>query len=141
MANGSTSPAIKPDVSPLSPRHRLRRLDGRTREAQFVRRTEAELFEHLGGVERATVPQRILVQRIASDLLRLALFDDRIVRGEDISPHDGRIINALRNSVRLGLRELGLKGEAARGPSLAERLAAERAERERAAAPEAEAAD
>ena len=112
-------------VGPLSARWRLRRVDGRTRLAKALRRTEAELIAHLGGPARVSAPQRYLVERVAADLLRLEMFDEKIVAGS-MTDHDGRVAHALRNSVRLALRDLGLKPTSARPPTIAEALAAGR---------------
>jgi hypothetical protein len=95
------------DVGPFSPRHRLRRLDRRTRAGKFLIETERALVEHLGGDARVSVTKRILVERIAADLLRLEMLDDKAVAGT-MTDHDSRIAHALRNSVRLALREIGL---------------------------------
>src|SRR5689334_14992496 len=97
-------PVRPANVGPFSPRRRLRRLDGRTREARFLRETEARLIAHLGGPERATAPQRFLVERLASDLLRLEMLDQRLVDG-NATDTDAKIAHALRNSVRLALRD------------------------------------
>jgi len=99
-------------VGPLSPRYRLRRLDGRTREAKVLRETEAQLFAHVGGRDRATAPQRYLIERVAADLLRLSLYDVKLADGT-ASDHDLRVQHALRNSVRLALRDLGLESPTA----------------------------
>jgi hypothetical protein len=109
-------------IGPLSPTRRLRRLDGRTREARFLRETEGQLIQHLGGPERVSPPQRFLVERVAADLLRLEIFDEKIAAGS-MTEHDGRVAHALRNSVRLVLRELGLKPTAPKPPGLADIIA------------------
>jgi hypothetical protein len=90
----------------------LRKLDKRTRESKYLRQIESDLYAHLGGRERASAPQKLLLERTAADLLRLRLYDDRILAGEELSDHEGRIIGALRNSVRLSLKALGLEGSA-----------------------------
>jgi hypothetical protein len=41
--------------------------------------------------------------------LRLELYDERLAAGERLTDYDGKILHALENSVRLALRELGLK--------------------------------
>jgi hypothetical protein len=101
-----------PVVTPLSSRSRLRRLDKRTRESRWLAARVAELTEHCGGADRITPTQRLLIERVSADLLRLRMYDDLIMAGEELSIHQGRIIGALRNSTRLGLRELGLKAGA-----------------------------
>jgi hypothetical protein len=99
--------------------HRLRRLDGRSREARFLKRIERELVGHLGG--NVSAAERLLIERLAVDLLRLELLDDEAASG-GFSEHDGRVAHALRNSVLRSLRALGLKGAAPGGkpPSLAD---------------------
>jgi hypothetical protein len=69
-----------------------------------MKHVELALSAHCGNV---SAPQRILIQRIASDLLKLELLDERAADGT-ISEHECRIAHALRNSVRLSLREIGL---------------------------------
>jgi hypothetical protein len=100
------TPAAKTtsSIGACSRRDALRKLDGRTRSAKYLRQIERELIEHLGG--QATAPQRYLVERVAVDLLRLRLLDAEMAAGT-VSDHNARIAHALRNSVRLALRELG----------------------------------
>jgi hypothetical protein len=105
------------EIGPRSPRHRLRRLDRRTREGRFLASTEKALLDHLGGADRVSTPRRILCERISSDLLRLELLDEKSAAGE-ISDHECRIAHALRNSVRLMLRECGLDAVAPVSSSL-----------------------
>jgi hypothetical protein len=95
------------EIGPLSPRQRLRRLDRRTRVGKFLIATERALIEHLGGPDHVTTPQRILIERVASDLLRLEMFDEKVSAGTSFTDHDARVFHALRNSVRLALRDLG----------------------------------
>ncbi|HEV2546259.1 MAG TPA: hypothetical protein VGU20_02890 [Stellaceae bacterium] len=96
-------------VGPLSPRWRVRKLDGRTREAKRLRQIEADLVAHLGGPERVNAAQRLLIERVSVDLLRLAMFDTKTAAGQ-LSDLDSRIMHALRNSTRLTLRDLGAIG-------------------------------
>ena len=114
---------VKPaDIGPLSPRHRLRRLDRRTKEGKFIFSTEQALFAHLGGAERVSVTKRILIERVACDLLRLELLDEKILTGA-FTDHDMRIAHALRNSVRLALRDLGLDAPSPKAPTLTDYIA------------------
>lgn len=86
---------------------------------------EAQLVEHVGGEPSAT--ERILIGRLARVALRLELFDEKLASGGAVTEYDTRVYGALHNSLRLMLRELGLKGTAARTPSLRESLDEERA--------------
>ncbi len=97
-------------VGPLSARHRLRRIDGRSREAKFLKATEAALVAQLGG--QVTAAQRFIIERVATNLVRLELLDQKVGRGEELTELDGRIMHALEGAVRRGLKELGIKGPA-----------------------------
>jgi hypothetical protein len=104
-------PASSAPVTPLTSRHRLRRLDGRTKEAKFLKAHKVELIQHLGGPNKVTPPQRYLIERVAADLFLLELYDEKIAAG-NMTELDGRNMHALRNSVRLALKELGLNQDA-----------------------------
>jgi hypothetical protein len=69
--------------------------------------------------------QRLLIRRLARNMLRLELIDERLTAGKTLSAHDGRTFSALSNHVRLIARELGLRAEAAKAkaPGLADILA------------------
>jgi hypothetical protein len=89
-------------------------IDGRSKEGRYLRAIEAELVDHLGGQTSTT--QRIAIHRAARIMLRLEIFDQRLSAGE-FTAHDARIYNALQNSLRLMLKELGLKPKAEVKPS------------------------
>jgi hypothetical protein len=100
-------------IAPLRPHSRtLSRgvigatIDGRSREGRYLRAIEADLVQHAGGSPSTT--QKILIHRCARLMLRLDLFDQRLTAGE-MTSHDARTYNALQNSLRLALRDLGLK--------------------------------
>jgi hypothetical protein len=113
---------VKPDsVTPLTPRHRLRRVDGRSHEGKFLKTTQDALVAHLGGADRVSVAQLILIERCALDLLRLELLDTKAAHGQ-LTEFDARIMHALRNSTRLTLRTLGLKGAPENGGKTAGQL-------------------
>ncbi len=76
-----------------------------SREGRFLDRIEAELLAQLG---IPTFSQKLLVRRVAKTMLRLELLDEKLA-GAVGTDHDERAYNALSNSVRLGLRELGLR--------------------------------
>jgi hypothetical protein len=85
----------------------LRVLDGRSREARRIKTIAMDLAVYLGGPERVNAAQRLLIDRAAVDLVRLEKLDARMTAGT-LTELDGRIAHALRNSVRLVLRDLGL---------------------------------
>jgi hypothetical protein len=81
-------------------------LDGRSKEGRYLTRVERELSAQFGGAP--TFAQRMLITRASRAMLRLELLDAKMAAGE-LSAHDARTFSALSNSVRLCLRELGLK--------------------------------
>lgn len=111
-------------IGPGSRTDRLRKLDGRTRVARRLRAITADLVAHVGGAPSST--QRYLIDRTAIDILRLEQLDAAMATGR-CSEHDSRVAHALRNSVRLALRELGLAPQRPRAPSLSEYLASKSA--------------
>jgi hypothetical protein len=106
--SGMETAQITTRVGSTSRYDRLRRVDGRTREGKYLRQIERELTADLGGPDRISVAQRLLVERVAVDMLRLALLDREMMNG-NFSAHDSRVSHALRNSTRLTLRTLGLE--------------------------------
>jgi hypothetical protein len=77
-----------------------------------LRAITEELTAHVGGPGQVSAPQRYLIQRTAIDILRLELLDHEMQAGT-VSAHDARVAHALRNSVRLSLRDLGMRQPAA----------------------------
>ena len=92
-------------------------MDGRSIVGRRLRSITRELTAHLGGPERVTVPQKLLIERLAVDIVRLELLDAEVIEG-GISAHDARVMHALRGTVRLGLRDLGLGPQKPTAPTL-----------------------
>ncbi len=103
-------------------RRGLCRPDMRTREGRYLKEVEAGLLSHVGGWDKASVPQRLLIKRISTDMLRLELLDQRMSTG-NMTDYDMKIGHALRAAIRLALRDLGLQPAAARPLSLDEDMA------------------
>ena len=107
------SPPGKPRLGPHC--RALRRgvigdaIDGRSREGKFLRKCEAELVAQVGG--QPSFAQRLLIRRIARAMLKLEMFDAKMVGGS-WTDHDARTFGGISNSLRLMLRELGLKPDA-----------------------------
>jgi hypothetical protein len=80
-------------------------LDGRSREAKFLRHVQFELAKHVGG--SPNFAQQLLIRRCARAMLRLELMD-KLAETGNWSNWDGRVFGALSNHVRLCLRELGV---------------------------------
>jgi hypothetical protein len=81
-------------------------IDGRSATGRFIRDLEQQLFEHVGGRERATITQKLLVDRIIRLRLRLDAFEDKLAGGQ-WTDLDSRTFGGLQNAYRLTLRELG----------------------------------
>jgi hypothetical protein len=118
--------ASPPNLSLLGPHCRaLRRgvigdsVDGRSREGKFLRKCEAELVAQVGGAP--SFAQKLLIRRIARAMLKLELFDAKMAGG-NWTDHDARTYGGLSNSLRLMLRELGLRPGAERPKRLADLL-------------------
>ena len=95
---------------------------GRTKEGQLARAIRGDLVRHVGGSPSAA--QEILISRITMLLVHLAHLDERAMRDGGLSPHASREYLSWHSTVARSLRVLGLKGEAAKPPTLAEILAA-----------------
>ena len=76
-------------------------------------RVRKNLVEHVGS---PSFVQRLLIERAAVLMLRLALFDQKIVDNEPIPLHSDQWIIAWQNSLTRTLVALGVKPEAAAQP-------------------------
>jgi hypothetical protein len=101
-------------LGPYSKPAVLAKLDQRTREARILHDTREALTEHIGGNPSAT--ERALIDRAAWLTLRVAQLDAKMAAGNTFTDHDHRHYLAWSNSLRLILRDLGLKGTVP-GPS------------------------
>jgi hypothetical protein len=98
---------------PLGPHSRVLRrgvlgdaIDGRSKEGRFLRHCEAGLLAQLGG--EPSFAQRLLIRRVSRAVLRLDFLDEKMASGT-LTDHDAKAFSALSNTVRLCLRELGIK--------------------------------
>ena len=82
----------------------LGNISGRSREGRFLRALERQLLEHLG--PEPTLPQRLLVARIARASLRVEMIEEKVTDGT-ATELDGKILHNLHGSLRLMLREIG----------------------------------
>jgi hypothetical protein len=117
-------PKIGRQIGPYSRRHRLAKLDGRTKEAALLRETRARLVAHVGGSPSAV--QAELIERAAQLTLKVAQLDAKLDAGA-MTDHDHRHYLAWSNTLTRTLAHLGLKAAAERAPSLADYLAAKAA--------------
>jgi hypothetical protein len=106
MARAGGARAVKRNLSPWSKR-RFSDIDGRLVEAREERQIITELTAHVGG--RPTAPQRLLIQRLARGIVIVAMIERKIIESQDLGDLQARQLNALWNSIRLGLDKLGLE--------------------------------
>jgi hypothetical protein len=95
-------------------------IDGRRREAKLMREVVAELTAHIGG--RPSAVQKRLIERTAVLQLRLTLMDAQAAPDGTMSERNAREYLCWHNSYVRTLRQLGLKGEPPRQPTLQEIL-------------------
>jgi hypothetical protein len=84
-------------------------INGRSPEGKFLRRCEAELVEHVGG--QPTFAQALIIRRTTRAMLQLEKLDSKLAIG-NWTDHDARTYGGLSNTLRLCLRELGLRPSA-----------------------------
>ena len=101
-------------------------IDGRSKEGRYLRRVIAELTAQLG--REPTFAEGLLIRRAARASLILDLFDSKIMAGGAWTQVDSNTMGGVAGSLRLILRELGLKPVApAKKVDLAEYLASKQA--------------
>lgn len=101
----------------------LLRLDKRSREGRLIRQVRADLTAHIGG--KASVVQRMLIERAALLSLRLAKLDQKIADGALFTETDNNTYLAWSNSLVRTLSALGAQPQATQQPpSLADHLRA-----------------
>jgi hypothetical protein len=95
-------------------------IDMRSREGRYLRHAEVELSRHVGG--NPSFVQKILIMRASRAMLRLQLLDEKMEAGT-WTDCDSRTFGGLSNSLRLMLRELGIRAAPAKEPSLEDIIA------------------
>jgi hypothetical protein len=97
-------------------------IDGRSTSGRYLRKIEAELLAQILG--EPTFAQKLLVRRIARGMLSLEEFDHKLSAGNSWTAVDAATMGGIQNSVRLNLRELGIRAAPAKAkPTLTEYLA------------------
>ena len=82
-------------------------MDGRSTHGRYLRRVIAELTGQLG--REPSFAESLLIRRAARASLILDLFDEKIMAGGAWTQVDANTAGGVANSLRLILRELGLK--------------------------------
>jgi hypothetical protein len=98
------------------------RLHGNSAPRCAARNLRAALIAHCGGRPSAT--QAAMIEQAAELKLRIAVMDQDFIRTGRRSAHASRDYLAWSNSLVRLLRQLGLKGQDERAPSLSDYLAA-----------------
>ncbi len=109
-----------PKLGAYSNEIRLANPDRRTKEARLLKQMRVELAKHLGGEDKLSATQRILVERAAMLQLRCALLDRKIVEGGKFTHVDNRTYLAWTNSLTRTITALGLQPAPKAGPSFEE---------------------
>ena len=100
----------------------LAKLDRRTKESRLMAAARAELVRHVGGAP--TSVQRTLIERAARLQLYIEVMDRETLETGTMSERASRQYLAWTNSLRLTLRELGVKAApAAKLPDLSDIVA------------------
>jgi hypothetical protein len=94
-------------IGPYSRPHMLAKIDGRTKESRLMAAARAELVRHVGGHPNSI--QRTLIERAARLQLYLEVMDRETLESGTMSERASRQYLAWSNSLRLCLRELGVK--------------------------------
>src|ERR1700730_12280035 len=95
-----------PKVGPHSGRHRLAKVDRRTKEGQLLDTVREELTRHVGGDPSAV--QRALITRCCWLSLRLAMLDKKLASGRDFTEIDSNVYLAWSNTLSRTVARLGL---------------------------------
>jgi hypothetical protein len=97
-------------------------IDGRSRAGKMLRRVEKELLAQLGA--EPTFAQKLLARRAARAVWMLDELDLKLVEGRNWNACDSNTQGGLSNSLRLILRELGIRAAPGKPkPTLTEYLA------------------
>jgi hypothetical protein len=85
----------------------LGKLDRRTKEARLLEASRASLTRHVGGAPNDI--QRVLIKRASRLMVFIEVMDAQALEDGTMSERNSRQYLAWTNSLRLTLRELGLK--------------------------------
>lgn len=91
-------------------------LDGRTREAAFMRGFRAELVKAIGG--KPTFLQTTLIDRACVLRLRIAMLDRKMVQVTDATLHDNNHYIAWVNALRRMIAEIAKQSAVGDTPNL-----------------------
>jgi hypothetical protein len=103
-------------LSPHSRPGKLAIVDGRTAEAQIMRRVRNDLTAHVGGQPSAT--QRMLIEQVASLTLRIHLMDRQALKIGETTFSQAKDYLCLTNSLSRLLKQLGMNGAPDRPTSI-----------------------
>jgi hypothetical protein len=92
-------------IGPHSRPNNLVKIDGRTKEAQLMRRVREELTRHVGGNPSAI--QRALIERCTWLSLKISMLDRKIAAGREFTQIDSNTYLAWSNTLTRTLARLG----------------------------------
>jgi hypothetical protein len=96
-------------------------IDGRRKEALFLKNYRAELIRHVGG--RPNAVELALIERASRLALYLEAMDLRLATGEPFTEMEHRTYLAWSNTLARVLTRIGVKASSEAAPSLAEVMA------------------
>jgi hypothetical protein len=91
--------------------------------AQHVEKVKAELLEHLGGVESASAPERLIVQQAAMMAAVSRLLTDKLIESGHVSVESTAMFSTWSNTMLRYLQAIGIKKPAVQAASLGDYLA------------------
>jgi hypothetical protein len=110
-------------LGPHSRPHMLAKIDRRTKQSRLMQAARDELIAHVGGQPSSV--QRTLIERAARLQLYLEVMDRETLEAGTMTERNSKQYLAWCNSLRLCLRELGVKAAPAEAPpNLGDYLAA-----------------
>jgi hypothetical protein len=98
---------VMAQIGPHSRPHMLAKLDRRTKESRLLEAARASLTRHVGGSPNDI--QRVLIERASRLMVYLELMDAQALEDGTMSERNSRSYLAWSNSLRLTLRDLGVK--------------------------------
>src|SRR5580704_10541316 len=97
---------VHPRLGPYSKQGAYTLLDGRSREAQFMKARRTELVAHVGGSPNPVQLQ--LIERAVRLSIQLELMDDRLLHGTIFTPHDHNHYLAWSSALVRTLARIGI---------------------------------
>jgi hypothetical protein len=119
-------PPVHPRLGPWSRQAALSMLDGRSKEAMYMRRVRSELIAHLGGNPNAV--QRHLIERVVRLSMHIELMDQRLFHSTGPTQKQSNEYLAWSNALGRTLARLGIDAAEPKATSLEDVLSDDQGE-------------